>query len=41
MPDGSLLNSYVNELNKLQGESRDLVKSVEAGILERAGFSRQ
>ena len=41
MPDGSLLNSYVNELNKLQGESRDLVKSVEVGILERGGFSRQ
>jgi formiminotetrahydrofolate cyclodeaminase len=41
MPDGSLLNSYVNELNKFQGESRDLVKSVEVGILERGGFSRQ
>jgi formiminotetrahydrofolate cyclodeaminase len=41
MPDGSLRNSYVNELNKFQGESRDLVKSVEVGILERGGFSRQ
>ena len=41
MPDESLLNSYVKELNKFQRESRDLVKSVEVGILERGGFSRQ
>lgn len=41
MPDGSLLNSYVNELNKLQGESRDLVKSVEGDMLARMKISKE
>jgi formiminotetrahydrofolate cyclodeaminase len=41
MPAGSLRNSYVSEVNKLQRESRDLGKSVEGGILEKCGFSRQ
>ena len=41
MPDGSLLNSYVNELNKLQGESRELFRSVEGDILERAKISKR
>jgi len=38
---GSLRNSYLSEVNKLQSESRDLGKSVEGGILEKCGFSRQ
>jgi formiminotetrahydrofolate cyclodeaminase len=41
MPAGSLRNSYVSEVNKLQRESRDLGNSVESGILEKCGFSRQ
>ena len=41
MPDGSLLNSHVNELNKLQGESRELLRSVEGDILERAKISKR
>ncbi|MCG6944680.1 MAG: cyclodeaminase/cyclohydrolase family protein [Deltaproteobacteria bacterium] len=41
MSDGSLRNRYVNELNKLQGESRKLFGSVEKDILERAKFSKR
>ncbi|MEJ2236070.1 MAG: cyclodeaminase/cyclohydrolase family protein [Syntrophobacterales bacterium] len=41
MPAGSLRNSYVSEVNKLQRESRDLGNSVEGGILEKCGFRRQ
>ena len=41
MRAGSLRNSYLSEVNKLQSESRDLGKSVEGGILEKCGFSRQ
>ena len=41
MPAGSLRNSYLSEVNKLQRKSRDLGKSVEGGILEKCGFSRQ
>jgi formiminotetrahydrofolate cyclodeaminase len=41
MPDGSLRNSYVNELNKFQGESRELLRSVEGDILARARISKR
>ena len=41
MPAGSLRNSYLSEVNKLQMKSLDLGKSVEGGILEKCGFSRQ
>ena len=41
MSDAFLRKSYVNELNKLQGESREIFRSVEGDILERAKISKE